>query len=158
MMKVKDIVKKHEGKRENLLQMLHEIQDDNPRNYLTCDSLQALSEEMHIPVSEIKSTASFYTMFSFKPRGKYIIRVCESPPCHIMGSKTIFKAILNELSIQKGDTTNDGLFTLEETSCLGVCSVAPAMMINHTVYGHLTEQKVKDILQQIKKEEGRLDE
>ena len=154
-MKVREIVRKYEGKRENLLQILHEIQDDNPQNYISKENIDILSREMRIPISNITGTASFYSMFSFKPRGKYIIRVCASPPCHIMGAETIFEVISQELKIIKGETTVDGLFTLEETSCLGVCAVAPAVMINDTVYGHLTAEKIKDIIEQIKKKEGK---
>jgi NADH-quinone oxidoreductase subunit E len=154
-MKAREIVRKYGGKRENLLQILHEIQDDNPHNYISKESIDFLSEEMKIPVSDITGTASFYSMFSFQPRGKYIIRVCSSPPCHIMGAETIFQVISRELQINKGETTMNGLFTLEETSCLGVCAVAPAMMINDIVYGNLTGEKVKQIIEEIRKKEGK---
>lgn len=152
---IKDIVYKYGNKRENLIQILHEIQDADPQNYISKENLICLSEIMNIPVSDITGTASFYTMFSFQPRGKYIIRVCGSPPCHIMGAETIFEVISKELKIAKGETTSDGLFTLEETSCLGVCAVAPAIMINDTVYGYLTVERVKEILAQIRKKEGK---
>jgi NADH:ubiquinone oxidoreductase subunit E len=92
-------------------------------------------------------------MFSFMPRGKYVIRVCESPPCHILGAQTIFKAIESELGVKVGETTDDGLFTLEGTSCLGVCGVAPAMMINDEVYGNLDKEKIHKILSQIQSKE-----
>ena len=157
-MKVKEIVRKFEGKRENLLQILHEIQENDPQNYISKNNIDSLSEEMKIPISDITGTASFYSMFSFKPRGKYIIRVCASPPCHIMGAETIFDAISRELKIGKGETTSNGLFSLEETSCLGICAVAPAVMINDTVYGHLTAEKITDILKKIEKKEGKKDE
>lgn len=154
-MKVKEIVRKYEGKRENLLQILHEIQENDPQNYISKNNVKLLSEEMKIPISDITGTASFYSLFSLEPRGKYIIRVCASPPCHIMGAETIFEAISRELRIGKGETTDDGLFTLEETSCLGICAVAPALMINDTVYGHLTETKIRKIIKQIKNKEGK---
>jgi len=154
-MKVKEIVRKYDKKRENLLQILHEIQDNNPQNYISKEDIDILSKEIGIPISDIAGTASFYSMFSFKPRGKYIIRICASPPCHIMGAETIFEVIAEELQIKKGETTIDGLFTLEETSCLGVCAVAPAVMINDTVYGNLTGDKIKKIIAQIKKKEGK---
>ncbi|MCK4308004.1 NADH-quinone oxidoreductase subunit NuoE [candidate division WOR-3 bacterium] len=152
-MTTKEIVKKHGNKRENLLQILHDIQNQNPANYICKEDIYELSKEMKIPVSEIKGTASFYTMFSFTPRGKYVIRVCESPPCHILGAQTIFEAIESELSVKAGETTDDGLFTLEGTSCLGVCGVAPAMMINDEVYGNLNEEKIYKILGQIQEKE-----
>ncbi len=152
-MTTKEIIKKHGNKKENLLQILHDIQSQNPKNYITEEDINTLSREMIISVSEIKGTASFYTMFSFTPRGKYIIRVCESPPCHILGAQTIFGAIKSKLDIKVGETTDDGLFTLEGTSCLGICGVAPAMMINDEAYGNLNEEKIDKILDKIQEKE-----
>ena len=152
-MTTKEIIKKHENRRENLLQILHDIQSQNPKNYITEEDINTLSREMIISVSEIKGTASFYTMFSFAPRGKYVIRVCESPPCHVLGAQTIFEAIESKLGVKVGETTDDGLFTLEGTSCLGICGVAPAMMINDEAYGNLNEEKINKILDQIQEKE-----
>ena len=151
--KVKEIIKKHGNKRENLLQILHDIQNQSYQNYISEENIKTLSEEMKIPVSDIKGTASFYTMYSFVPRGKYIIRICESPPCHILGAQTIFDAVEKKLGIKVGETTKDGLFTLEATSCLGICGVAPAMMINDEAYGNLDEKKINEILEQIQEKE-----
>ncbi|MEA2021395.1 MAG: NADH-quinone oxidoreductase subunit NuoE [Candidatus Caldatribacteriota bacterium] len=151
---VKEIVKKYGNNRENLLQILHEIQDRSFRNYISLESIEQLSKEMQISTSEIKGTASFYTMFSFTPRGKYVIRVCESPPCYLLGAGTIFEAIEKKLGIKVGETTKDGLFTLEGASCLGICGVAPAMMINDEAYGNLNERKIDKILDEIKEKEG----
>lgn len=152
-MTIKEIVDKYGSKRENLLQILHDIQNQNPRNYINKESISALSKEMNIPVSQIKGSASFYSMFSFIPRGKYVIKVCESPPCYLLGAESIFKAIECKLGITIGETTKDGLFTLEGTSCLGICGVAPAMMINEDVYGNLNEEKIFQILDQIQEQE-----
>ncbi|HZK40095.1 MAG TPA: NADH-quinone oxidoreductase subunit NuoE [Atribacterota bacterium] len=151
--KVKEIIKKHGNKRENLLQILHDVQNQNQQNYISEENIKTLSEEMKIPVSDIKGTASFYSMYSFIPRGKYIIRICESPPCHILGAQTIFDAVEKKLGIKEGETTKDGLFTLEATSCLGICGVAPAMMINDEAYGNLDEKKINEILEQIQEKE-----
>ncbi len=151
--KVKKIIKKHGNKRENLLQILHDIQNQNSRNCICEEDINLLSEEMKIPVSDIKGTASFYSMFSFSPRGKYLIRICESPPCHILGAKTIFDAVEKKLGIKEGETTKDALFTLEGSSCLGICGVAPAMMINDEAYGNLDEKKINEILEQIQENE-----
>jgi len=151
--KVKEIIKKHGNKRENLLHILHDIQNQSPQNYISEENIKTLSEEMRIPVADIKGTASFYSMYSFVPRGKYIIRICESPPCHILGAQTIFDAVEKKLGIKEGETTKDGLFTLEATSCLGICGVAPAMMINDEAYGNLDEKKINEILEQIQEKE-----
>ncbi|HER24195.1 MAG TPA: NADH-quinone oxidoreductase subunit NuoE [Candidatus Atribacteria bacterium] len=152
-MTIKEIVNKYGNKRENLLQILHDIQNQSLQNYISEENIKTLSENMKIPLSDIKGTASFYTMYSFTPRGKYIIRVCDSPPCHLLGAQTIFKAIETKLGIKEGETTRDGLFTLEGTSCLGICGVAPAMMINDEAYGNLNEKKINEILEQIQEKE-----
>ena len=150
---IKEIINKYGNKRENLLQILHDIQNQSLQNYISEENIKTLSEKMKIPVSDIKGTASFYTMYSFVPRGKYIIRVCESPPCHILGAQTIFDAVEKKLGIKEGEITKDGLFTLEATSCLGICGVAPAMMINDEAYGNLNEKKINEILEQIQEKE-----
>lgn len=152
---IKEIVQKYGNKRENLLQILHEIQNKSEWNYLSAEALQELSKEMRIPVADIKGTASFYTMFSFVPRGKYLVRVCISPPCHLLGAQTIFKAIEDKLGIKEGETTRDGLFTLEASSCLGICGVAPAMMINEDAYGNLTVEKINQILDLLREKDGK---
>jgi len=152
-MTIKEIINKYGNKRENLLQILHDIQNQSLQNYISEENIKTLSEKMKIPLSDIKGTASFYTMYSFVPRGKYLIRVCESPPCYLLGAQTIFKAIETKLGIKEGETTKDGLFTLEGTSCLGICGVAPAMMINDEAYGNLDEKKINEILEQIQEKE-----
>lgn len=154
-MTIKEIINKYGNKRENLLQILHDIQNQSPQNYISEENIKTLSEEMRIPVSDIKGTASFYSMFSFNPRGKYLVRICESPPCHILGAKTIFNAVEKKLGIKEGETTKDGLFTLEGSSCLGICGVAPAMMINDEAYGNLDEERIGKILEQIREKEGK---
>ncbi len=103
--------------------------------------------------SQVYSVATFYSMFSVKPRGKHIIRVCVSPPCHISGENDIVKILEEELGIKEGETTPDGVFTLECTSCLGVCDIAPAMMIDDEIYGNLNRERIKAILSEIRSRE-----
>lgn len=148
-MTVKDIVESRGNSRENLIQILHDIQNASGDNSLHGDAIAKLSDIMDIPVPDIMGTASFYTMFSLKPRGRHIIRVCESPPCYIMGEENILDAIRDRLGIDVGETTEDGLFTLETTSCLGACGVAPVISIDEEVYGNLTEERIVAILDQV---------
>jgi len=142
------ILEKYEKKSENLLAILHELQDSKEEHYLSKEDLKAVSEYLNIPLSTVHGIATFYSMYAFKPRGKYIIRVCQSPPCHLMGSTTISKELMKILGIKFGETTKDGLFTLEMSSCLGVCGVAPAIMINNKVYGNLTPERLKAIIEE----------
>ncbi len=101
---------------------------------------------LNLPGSDIFGTMSFYSMFAWKPKGKYIVRMCQSPPCHINGAENMLLALQEELGLTAGQTTADGLFTLELSACLGVCEVAPAMQINELVYGNLTREKIRQVL------------
>ena len=145
-MNVSEIVERYGNNRENLLQILHDLQDSSGDNSLHLDTLEELAKAMNIPVSDIAGTLSFYTMFSTKPRGRHIIRLCDSPPCYIMGSENILDALQKKLGVKLGETTPDRNFTLETSSCLGTCGVAPAMMIDDIVYGNLTKEKVSQII------------
>ncbi len=149
-MTVAEIIDRRGNSRENLIQILHDIQDASGDNSLHGEKIQELSTLMKIEVADIVGTASFYTMFSLEPRGKHVIRLCDSPPCYIMGSENILSALEKKLGVKIGETTEDGLFTLESTSCLGICGVAPAMMIDEEVYGNLTSRKVSEIIDGLK--------
>ena len=148
-MTVQSIVEKHGNDREHLLSILHDIQSASPDNSLHREALGELADVMGISVSDIVGTASFYTMFSLKPRGRHIIRLCESPPCYIAGEENILAALERKLGVALGGTTADGMFTLEGTSCLGACGVAPVMMVDDEVYGHLTEDKAVAIVESL---------
>jgi len=148
-MTVADIVRKRGSARENLLQILHDLQAGSGDNSLHAADLDGLAALTGIPVAEIVSTASFYTMFSFQPRGRHVIRLCESPPCWVTGEEEILAALEAKLGIEVGETSPDGLFTLETTSCLGACGVGPVMMIDEAVYGNLTAEKVDGIIDRI---------
>lgn len=145
-MTVRAIVDQYGNDRENLLQILHAIQDAAPDRSLHRDALEEVADLMEIAVADLVGTASFYSMFSLKPRGRHIVRLCESPPCYILGSENILEALRRRLGIDLGETTPDGLFTLETTSCLGACGVAPVMSVDDEVYGNLTVGKVVAIL------------
>ena len=101
---------------------------------------------LNVPGSDIFGVMSFYSMYTWRPKGKYVIRFCESPPCHILDSDNLLEFTRAELGVPLHHTTKDGLFTLEKTACLGVCEVAPAMQINEVVHGNLTRDKIKQIL------------
>lgn len=148
-MNVSEIVDRYGNNRENLLRILHDLQDSSDDNSLHRDTLEELAGIMDIPVSDIVGTLSFYTMFSMKPRGRHIIRLCDSPPCYIMGSENILDALQKKLGVKLGETTPDRNFTIETSSCLGTCGVAPAMMIDDTVYGNLTKEKISQIIDSI---------
>ncbi len=145
-MPVGAILQKYEAKEENILYILHDLQDASEENRLTSEDLKEVAAYVGVPLSRINGVVSFYSMFSTRPRGKYIIRLCQSPPCFIKGSVNVYEELKGQLNISENETTEDGLFTLEFSSCLGVCGLAPAMMINDDVYGNLTKERVTEIL------------
>jgi NADH-quinone oxidoreductase subunit E len=145
------IFKKYSPEKENLIYILHDIQDAHPQNYVSEEAVQTVSTFLDIPVSHIYGVLTFYTMYSTKPRGKFVIRLCESPPCFLKGSEKILKKLREILNVKIGETTKDGLFTLELCACLGVCGNAPVMMINEDVYGDLNEEKLEKIILNIKR-------
>ena len=150
-MKPDRILKRYERSGDNLLAILHDIQDASPEHYLSDADLRAAADYLRLPYSFVHGVASFYTMYSLKPRGKNLIRVCQSPPCHLLGSSTISRELIKLLGVGFGETTADKLFTLEMTSCLGVCGVAPAMMVNDRVYGNLTAERIADIVDDLRR-------
>lgn len=148
-----EILAKYEPSSDHLLEILHDLQNSNRQNYLGKEDLQAAADFLNLPYSMVHGVATFYTMFSLKPRGRHLVRICQSPPCHLMGSTQVSRELMNQLGVAFGETTSDGLFTLEMTSCLGVCGVAPAMMIDGDVYGNLTPGRIKEILEVKRREQ-----
>lgn len=139
-------IEKYISEPGGLLKALHELQNKSPNNFLSPEDLQHVSNTFQIPLAKVWGTATFYSLYSTEPRGKYIIRVCESAPCHVVGALDILKMLERLLQIKTGQTTPDGRFTLELTSCLGICGVAPAIMINDTVHGNLTPERLASVL------------
>ncbi|HOR02450.1 MAG TPA: NADH-quinone oxidoreductase subunit NuoE [Candidatus Syntrophosphaera sp.] len=147
----KEICTKYTPDKDNLICILHEIQDTHPQHYISEEAVQTVAEYLDLPPNHIYGVLTFYTMYSTKPRGKNIIRLCESPPCYIKGSENILRKLRELLGVKTGETTKDGVFTLELCACLGVCGNAPVMMVNNDVYGDLTEERVEEIIARIRR-------
>ena len=144
------ILQQYKKDEENLLNILHALQNNNSQNYLEKDDLKAVATHLNITYSHVYGVATYYTMFSLKPRGKYIIRLCNSPVCNMEKSSDIIDKIKNMLSIDIGETSKDKRFSLELSECLGQCDIAPGMMINEDVYGNLHNADLESIFEQYK--------
>jgi len=105
-----------------------------------------VADGLDIPLSEVYGVATFYSLFSLKPRGKHKIGVCLGTACYVRGAGAILAELEKELDIKVNDTTPDGKFTLEVTRCIGACGLAPVMTIDEDVFGRLTPERIKDIL------------
>lgn len=138
-------------KERSLIDHLHDIQSGKKENFVSKEDAAKISKATGIALADIYGVATFYTMFSVKPRGKHIIRVCRSISCHMEEADTLINKISETLGIKMGETTSDGEFTLEESSCLGMCSVAPAMMIDDVPFGNVNIDEIPSILEDIKR-------
>ncbi|MFQ5834794.1 MAG: NADH-quinone oxidoreductase subunit NuoF [bacterium] len=132
----------------DVLGLLKKAQQESPQNYIPSEKLKLIAQKAGLSLSQIYGVASFYSFFNLKPRAKHIIGVCESGPCHLLGSETIVEVLKKELRVEPGKMSPDGMFVVEKVSCLGRCEYAPVMMIDQEVFGDLTPNKIKTILQQ----------
>lgn len=135
--------------KDNLIQMLNEIQEHY--GYVPMEIQKELSEFLSIPMAEIYGVVTFYSRFSLKPKGKYNISVCLGTACFVKGSQKIMDRLLERLKIEPGETTEDGLFSIEETRCVGACGLAPVFTVNGEVYGKATVQKLDQVLDELMK-------
>ena len=146
-MRIREALEKYRKSPGSLIRAMLEYQRSTPCNYLTEADIEAFAEETNLPISRVYSLAAFYSLFSTKPRGKYIIQVCYDIPCYVNNSINVVKELEKSLKIKMGQTTYDGLFTIEYSSCLGCCDKAPAMQIGDTLYGNLTPDRIVSILE-----------
>lgn len=146
-MNVKEIIESFEPTKDNLLPLLHALQDNHPQNYLPDESLKLIAKYMNITLSSVYGVVGYYTMFSTKPRGKFVVRICNSPVCHLAEAENIMLWAEIYLGVKLGQTTSDGIFTLEESECLGRCAESPSMMINREFFGNLTPDSLREIFE-----------
>jgi len=142
--RVIEIICKHGKSKEALLPCLRYFQSEFGQ--VTEDGIAMISKELTLSRAYILGVASFYGMLTCYQQGQYIIRVCNSLSCNMLGSEPLIDLLQTQLGISKGETTSDGRFTLEVVACLGLCDIAPAMMINEKIYGNLDAAKVQEII------------
>jgi len=148
-----EILRKYPPERDQMLLMLHEIQHHNPGNNITQADIRKVAEYLNTTTAFVYGVVGYYSMFSMAPRGNYVIRFCKSPLCRMVGAFSLLKSLERTLSIRVGETTSDMLFTLEPSECLGHCDKAPVMMINDRMYFNLDEERLEEIIHQIREQE-----
>ena len=147
---VNKILKKYEYKDTSLIPILQEVQKLNEEKYISEEMAKYVATEMKISKTRIYEVITFFSALNDKPKGKYFIQLCNSTVCEITDKETIENALINELGIQVGETSQDKMFTLEYTPCFGACDVSPALRVNKVVYGNLTESKIKSIVSKLR--------
>ena len=148
---VQEAIEKHGAKRDALIPILSDV--NKVLGYIPAEAFQEVqkqlnAEEEHtfVTKSQLFGLASFYDMLSTKPRGRHVIKFCENAPCHVVGGKAVWDTISDTLDLRNGETTTDKKWTLVTTSCLGLCSVGPLVLIDDDLYGNVSPDQIDDIL------------
>ncbi len=141
------ILKNYEENEGNVITILQDIEERF--GYIPEEAINRIAKKLDIPASRFFGTATFYSQFHLKPRGKNIITVCRGTACHVKGSEKLINRLSLELDVPQGDdTTSDCKFTIEKVNCIGACGIAPVTVVNHTVHGKMTLDK---LMREIKK-------
>lgn len=148
---MEDLFNEYLPVKDNLIQMLNEVQEHY--GYIPEKAQRDLSEFLNVPMAEIYGVITFYSRFTLKPKGKYNISVCLGTACYVKGSQRIMDRLKERLKIEPGETTKDGLFSIEETRCVGACGLAPVFTVNGEVYGKATVKKLDEVLENLEKQE-----
>jgi NADH:ubiquinone oxidoreductase subunit E len=149
--KLDEIIEENKNEPSNLIEVLHKTQEligFIPRNVQI-----KIAEGLNVSLGKVNGVVSFYSYFSEKPKGKYQIAICKGTACYVKGSPEIIEKLETDLGIVAGDTTDDGLFSLEIVRCLGACGLGPVMTVNGTAYGLLKPDKAVAILEEYKNKE-----
>lgn len=150
---VLEILTKYKHDKTRLITILQEVQEEY--RYLPEQVLTYIATALDMPVAEVYGVATFYAHFSLKPKGKYVVKVCDGTACHVKGSMKLVDDLYKKLKLNKEKhTTDDMMFTLETVSCLGACGLAPVMVINEKVFGAVTPDKIDGIIDNILKEDN----
>lgn len=114
--------------------------------YITDDHMRKIEAKLGVPLVDVLGVVTFYSAFKLKPPGKHSVKLCSGTACHVKGAAELREHLIVRLGVKPGETTSDGLFTLETVNCIGACAKAPSMMVDNKVYGDLTEKKINSIL------------
>lgn len=147
------ILKKYpDAKRDSLIPILQEVQEEN--GFISKDSVIRIGEHLNLPASKIFGVATFYNQFRFEPQGKYHIQVCRGTACHVKGSAAVLESLVRELNINPGETSRDGLFSLEVVACIGACGLAPVINIGGNFHAKVAPEQVTEILDSYRESDG----
>ncbi len=139
------------AKRDSLIPILQKAQEVH--GYLSEEAIAEIGRFLKLPASKVYGVATFYNQFRFTPKGKYHIMLCRGTACHVKGSLKLLDAVTRTLKLQPGQTTRDGMFSLEVVACMGACGLAPAISVNGEVYAKVTPKKVGQIIDECRGKE-----
>jgi NADH:ubiquinone oxidoreductase 24 kD subunit len=139
------------AKRDSLIPILQKVQEAH--GYLSEEAIAEIGRHLKLPASKVYGVATFYNQFRFTPKGKYHVMLCRGTACHVKGSIKLLDAVTRTLKLQPGQTTRDGMFSLEVVACMGACGLAPAVSVNGEMYAKVTPKKVGKIIDECRAKE-----
>ena len=143
---VEAICDKHGNQPGELINILHEAQ--SLHGYLPIEMQRVIARKLGIPAQKIYGVVTFYSFFSLTPKGRFVIGCCLGTACYVKGAQQVIDKFSEELKIKPGETTEDGMFTLDALRCIGACGIAPAVSINGKVYPKMTVSQVREVIAQ----------
>lgn len=143
------LLKYSNAKRDALIPILQEVQ--NTCGFLSKEAVVQIGAHLNLPTSKIYGVSTFYNQFRFQPVGKHHVQVCRGTACHVKGSSSVYDRICRDLSISDGETSKDGLFSIEVVSCIGACGLAPVIAVNGNFHAKLSDDDATRIVKQYKK-------
>ena len=146
---VNEIMKPYKQEKDNLIQILNEVQEKY--GYIPLIAQKEISQYLNIPLAEIYGVITFYSRFTLEPKGEYTISVCLGTACFVKGSEKLLDRLKERLKIEPGKTTSDGKYSLDTTRCIGACGIAPVFTVNGEVYGKATVKKLDEVLDNLEK-------
>lgn len=144
------ILEGYRSQPQKLIEVLQDIQQEH--GWISREAITTASVELGVPLMEVYRVAHFYKAFSLEPRGKHVLTLCMGTACHVRGANPLLEQALGMLGVEPGQTTEDGLFTVEAVNCIGACALAPVILHNGTAHPHMTPAKLRALIGKLQKE------
>ena len=143
-----EILDGYAGNRRYLLEVLHDIQD--AESYISEEAMVAVSDNLGVPIMQVYRAARFYKAFSLTPLGEHVLTVCAGTACHVRGTPRLLDEVSGQLGVEPGETTGDGMFTLETVNCLGACALGPVVVIDGVYHDLVTPAKLRGLVDELR--------
>ncbi len=144
------IIRENGGDTEHLLKILHELQNASGLNYIDQETAEMVAKEVGLPATRVYEIITFYAMLKTKPKAQFVLKVCNSTPCHFSRSEEIVQILEEELGVKMGETTKDGMFAYHYIPCVGACDIGPVIKVKDTVYGNLNREVIQKLLSDLR--------
>lgn len=149
---LQNVIHRYPAKQRFALAAMQDMQ--RKFSYVPQEGLELLAEHLQCPIAQLYSMATFYRTLSLTPKGKHTVKVCDGTACHIRGAMSVLDCVTRLLGIAPGETTPDGVFSLETVNCLGACAIAPVAMIDETFYGKVTAERMAELFETYREKEA----